>query len=98
MAFSNPLLFGADGLAADADGNLYVANIVQNTILRVAPDGAIDILADVNDGLDGPSSLTLGVDQDIFFVNSGLVTSSAGGDPMPSLMRILIPEPSTCAR
>ena len=96
VAFSNPLLFGADGLAADANGNLYVANIVQNTILPHATDGAIDVLADVNDGLDGPSSLTLGVDQDIFFVNSGLVTSSAGGDPMPSLMRILIPEPSTC--
>ena len=95
LAFSDPLLFGADGLAADDQGNLYVANIAQNTILRVAPEGTIDILADMDDGLDGPSSLAMGTDQEIFFVNSGLFTWAAGGDPMPSLMKVVIPEPSS---
>jgi sugar lactone lactonase YvrE len=95
VAFSDPLLFGADGLAADGQGNLYVANIARNTILRVSPEGTIDVLADIDDGLDGPSSLELGMNQDIFFVNSALVTADLGGTPMPSLMRVVIPEPST---
>jgi hypothetical protein len=87
---------GADGLAADEHGNLFVANILQNTVLRLTPDGVIDILADVADGLDGPSSLELGTNQDVYFVNSGLVTAGQpGGNPMPSLMRVVVPEPST---
>ncbi len=98
VAFEDPLLWGADGLAADDRGNIYVANILQDTILLVTPDGAIETLADVDDGLSSPSSLDFGPgqDTDLFFVNSSFATLFFGGDPRPSLMKVVVPEPSSC--
>jgi sugar lactone lactonase YvrE len=54
---SGPSLHGADGLALDRRGNVYVAVIEQSTVVRVDPDGAIDLVADAADGLDWASSL-----------------------------------------
>jgi sugar lactone lactonase YvrE len=53
-------LVGADGLALDADGSVYVAVISQSTVVRVGPDGDIEPIADASDGLDWPSSLAFG--------------------------------------
>lgn len=39
-------LVGPDGLAMDVDGNLYVADNRGNRILRVSPDGVVDVLAE----------------------------------------------------
>jgi sugar lactone lactonase YvrE len=57
---SGPELLGADGLALDVEGNIYVAVISQSKIVRVAPDGEIDLIADASDGLDWPSSIAFG--------------------------------------
>lgn len=54
-------LGGADGVALDVHGNLYVAVIAQSTIVRVARDGSsLDVLADGTDGLDYTSSVAFG--------------------------------------
>lgn len=57
-------LIGADGLAFDARGNLYVAVNAQNAVRRVSPDGEIETLA--GNGLNGveefdfPADVTFG--------------------------------------
>ncbi len=80
------------------EGNLYVANILQDTILQITADGAIETLADIDDGLSSPSSLDFGPSQDtdLFFVNSSFAALFFGGDPRPSLMKVVVPEPSSC--
>ena len=51
-----------DGIAVDDDGDVYVADPINNEILRVSAGGATQVVADVQDGLDGPTSLALGTD------------------------------------
>lgn len=51
--------FNPDGLALDVHGNVYVAMNVQNTIVRVTPDGSQTIVAE-GDPLDFPSSVAFG--------------------------------------
>ena len=48
-----------DGIVFDAAGNLYVADPPAHTLWKVAPDGAVTAVADVGDGLSGPSSVAL---------------------------------------
>jgi sugar lactone lactonase YvrE len=57
-------LYGADGLTFDSAGNLYVAVFSQNMIVRMAPDLSLTTLATATDGLDLPSSLSVGVRPD----------------------------------
>jgi sugar lactone lactonase YvrE len=57
---SDPALRGADGLALDGRGNVYVAVIEQSTVVRVARDGTIEPVAGAADGLDWPSSVAFG--------------------------------------
>ncbi|MBI5387741.1 MAG: SMP-30/gluconolactonase/LRE family protein [Verrucomicrobia bacterium] len=87
-----PLLGGADGLKADANGNLYVANVAQSTLLRVSPQGAIETLATALDDLDSPSSLCFGPEPRptmLYLVNYATISASIpGGNPKPSLMRL----------
>ena len=57
----DPLLGGADGIALDVHGGLYVAVIAQSHILHISADGAdIEVLADADDGLDYASSVAFG--------------------------------------
>ena len=57
----DPLLGGADGVALDVHGDLYVAVIAQSQIVRVAGDGSsVAVLADGDDGLDYTSSVAFG--------------------------------------
>ncbi|HEX2273452.1 MAG TPA: SMP-30/gluconolactonase/LRE family protein [Acidimicrobiales bacterium] len=56
-----PALVGADGLAIDATGNLYIAVNGQSTVVRVSSDGAnVTTLATAADGLDFPSDVAFG--------------------------------------
>jgi sugar lactone lactonase YvrE len=87
------LLGGADGLRADASGNLYVANVIQSLIVRVAPERAIQVIADNTDGLDSPSSLCFGnlpgQRTRLFAVNYATISASIpGANPKPGLLRI----------
>ena len=57
----HPDLVGADGIAFGLDGELYVANVLKSTLIRI--DGAskaVEILATAADGLDNPASLAIG--------------------------------------
>ena len=56
-----PALVGADGLAIDATGDVYIAVNGQSTVVRVSSDGAdVTTLATAADGLDSPSSVAFG--------------------------------------
>ncbi|MEW6160567.1 MAG: FG-GAP-like repeat-containing protein [Verrucomicrobiota bacterium] len=85
-------LFGADGVVSDLVGNLYVANIIQNTIVKVTPEAHVTVIADVRDGLDGPSSLRFGTRlterSELFIVNYAFLSAVTGGTPKPSLMKL----------
>lgn len=91
-------LVGADGIAFDVLGSVYVASAAQNTVVRVAPDGSIETLATADDGLNQPSTLAFGagrLDRRALFVANfslfspeptpGVLTLPAGspGQPVP---------------
>ena len=65
---------GADGLAFDARGNLYVAVIGQSSLVWVSSDGeTVRTLATTDDGLDFNSAVAFGTGrgarQTLFIVN-----------------------------
>ena len=89
--------FNPDGLALDVFGDAYVAMNVQNTIMRVAPDGSQDVVA-AGSPLDFPSSVAFGTARgnrrDLFAVNFSI--SEAFGAPSgfgPALLRIAVGVP-----
>ncbi len=49
-----------DDFAFDVRGNLYATTDPFNTVLRVAPDGAVTTLLTAVDGLDGPTAAAFG--------------------------------------
>lgn len=64
---------GLDDFAFDVRGNLYGTTDPFNTLVRVSPEGAIDVLLTADDGLDGPTSAAFGVregDQKHLYVNN----------------------------
>jgi sugar lactone lactonase YvrE len=82
-----PALFGADGVALDVFGDAFVAVNPQNTLLRVAPDGAITTLATAADGLDNPASLAFATshgERKTLYITNFAAFSAA---PKPALLR-----------
>jgi hypothetical protein len=77
-------LYGADGIAADVHGNVWVAVIVQSRIVRVAPSGDIETIATAADGLDFPSQVTFGKTSEMWAVNFAI---GPPGGPGPALLR-----------
>jgi sugar lactone lactonase YvrE len=57
-------LLGVDDFAFDVKGNLYAMTNFSQTVERVTPDGRIETLLQLADGLDGPSSGAFGVGSD----------------------------------
>jgi sugar lactone lactonase YvrE len=53
-----------DGIAVDDDGDIYVADPINNEIIRVSAGAGTEVVADARDGLDGPTSVALGTDAD----------------------------------
>jgi sugar lactone lactonase YvrE len=53
-------LVGADGIAADGGGGVYVASNLISHVVRVAPGGGITALASAADGIDVPTSVKVG--------------------------------------
>lgn len=60
-------LRGSSGNAVDAEGNLYQASFSDNRIVRIRPDGAIDVHAST--GLEGPVGLALDGSGNLFVCN-----------------------------
>jgi sugar lactone lactonase YvrE len=49
-----------DGVAVDAAGNVYTAHPFVNEVRRVNADGDIEVVANVDDSLDAPTSVAIG--------------------------------------
>jgi hypothetical protein len=82
----DPALLGADGVAFDVRHNLYMAIDVQNTLVRINPDGKITTLATASDGLDYPASTSFdqrhGTRECLYFTNAGFIFNT------PSLQKV----------
>jgi len=89
---SDPLLQGADGLAFDKKGNLFVAVNAQDRLVSIDPTGAITVL-DEGGLLDAPSSVAFGTahdDEHTLYVTSSAFSRAFGfkpGTPHPALLR-----------
>ena len=68
----------ADGIAFDRAGNLYIADPPAHTLWKLTPNGELVAVADVDDGLSGPSSVALYEDEDRLVA---YVSNQAIGDP-----------------
>jgi sugar lactone lactonase YvrE len=94
-------LNGADGITTDVRGNVYVADIILNKVVRVNTNGTIDTLAGPADGLDSPSGVAFGTRRgeqtSLFITNSALLTYLSRGTPHPSLMRLEVGVPGAHA-
>jgi sugar lactone lactonase YvrE len=88
----DPALFGADGIALDVHGSVYVAVNAQNTIVRVDGD-EITTIADATDGINGASSVAFGTAKgdrkNLFVVNFGIFSPA----PTPALLRFPVGVP-----
>lgn len=86
-------LLGADGIAFDAAGNLFVAVNGQDQVARVDDCGRVSIVAK-GTGLDAPSSLVFGQSgrdkRTLYFTNFAILRALGvrPGAPQPSLMSI----------
>jgi sugar lactone lactonase YvrE len=65
---------GCDDFAFDVHGSLYCTTDPFNTVVRVDPDGSLEVLLTAADGLDGPSATafgrTAGDNQDLYITNA----------------------------
>lgn len=73
----HPALLGADDLAVDVYGNLYVTTDgLGNSLVRVTPSRKVHVLADADDGLDYAAGLAFGrgllAKDTLFIANVGL--------------------------
>jgi sugar lactone lactonase YvrE len=88
---SDPLLQGADGIAFDRDGNLFVAVNAQDSLVSLDPSGVITVL-DQGGPLDGPSSVVFGATEDdrhTLYITSSAFSRAFGfktGTPHPALL------------
>ena len=85
---------GCDDFAFDVLGNLYCGSDPFRTLLRVAPDGSVDTLLTVADGLDGPTAAAFGVRDgkfDLYITNGAFPFFST--THQPSLMRLHLDVP-----
>jgi sugar lactone lactonase YvrE len=81
---------GLDDFAFDVKGNLYGTTDPFNTVVRVSPDGQIEVLLTAADGLDGPTSTAFGVGADnknLYITNAAFPFFPGPNPRRPSLMR-----------
>ena len=80
-------IVGADGIAFDVRGNLYVAVNEQDKLVRMGPSGGMETLANRADGLDFPATPIFGERPphrtDLFLTNFAL---DAAAKPTPALL------------
>lgn len=89
----DPLLVGADGIAFDKKGTLYVGAQTQDRVAAVAPDGTISVV--VEGGiLDAPASLVFGTapsDRKTLYIANFAISRALGtqpGAPHPGLLSL----------
>jgi glycosidase len=90
----NTLLDGASGMAFDTTGrfggDLFVADILGERILRVTPGGQVSVFASGFNNLSGSHCLTFGGDGALYVADpgGGVGFSNSNGDQPPSIWRI----------
>ncbi len=86
-------LFGADGIALDVHGNLYVVSAAHNTVVRVRGDGTIETLATDDHGLNQPSTLAFGAgrsdNRTLFVANFSVFVP----EPTPAVLTLPVDQP-----
>lgn len=77
-----------DDFAFGSDGSLFLATQVQNSVIRLRPDGTRTTIATSADGLLGDAALAFGRtaadSTDLYVVNNGGVFENLPGGPQPS--------------
>jgi sugar lactone lactonase YvrE len=92
---SDPRISGADGIAFDKQGNLFVAVNAQDSLVSIAPNGAITVRAQ-GGLLDAPSSVVFGTkghDKNTLYITSSAFSRALGlkpGTPHPALLRMSV--------
>lgn len=86
-------LWGMDGIALDADGNVYALLVLQNQLVRIDPvDGSVDVLLTEADGLHNPASIAFGTQEDdrqsVYLVNYALLPPAPEGSLGPAVLRL----------
>lgn len=81
-------LLGADGIAFDVHGDIYVGVNVQSTLVAIRTDGSIDTLATAAEGLNQPSTVAFGTGmgdrQTLFLVNLSIFVPA----PTPGVLEV----------
>lgn len=79
LLMADPALVGADGIAFDIEGNLYVVTVSGDTLVQISmidSEPTLTVLASGEDGFDGPASLAFGTTdgdrQSIYVTNFAL--------------------------
>lgn len=91
----DPALRGADGVAVDRAGTVFVAVNEANALVTVRRTGELHVLS-TGDALDGPSSLAFGVqrrDRHQLYVTSSAFSRTLGlvpGTPSPALVTLRV--------
>lgn len=90
---ASPLLIGADGIALDVHGDIYVSAGVQNLLVLVRGDGSMETLATAEDGLNQPSTLAFGTGRSerrtLFVLNFSIFSP----DPAPGVLKVPVGAP-----
>jgi sugar lactone lactonase YvrE len=95
---SDPLLQGADGIAFDKKGNLFVAVNAQDSLVSLDRAGVITVIAQ-GGLLDGPSSVVFGAteeDEHTLYITSSAFSRAFGfkaGTPHPALLATTVQHP-----
>ncbi len=92
---SDPRIQGADGIAFDKDGTLFVAVNGQDRLVSISPSGFISVLAE-GGLLDGVSSVAFGTrprDRKTLYLSSSAFTRTFGfqtGTPHPAILKTTV--------
>jgi sugar lactone lactonase YvrE len=84
---------GLDDFSFDVHGNLYGTTDPFNTVVRITPDGQIEVLLTAADGLDGPTATVFGVGNDnknLYITNAAFPFFPGPTPRRPSLLRLHI--------
>jgi sugar lactone lactonase YvrE len=82
-----------DDFAFDVRGNLYCGTDPFDTVVRIAPDGTIDPILSVGDGLDGPTAVLFGRRDegfDLYITNAAFPFFQVPPPRIPSLLRLTL--------
>lgn len=87
-----------DGVATDAEGNLYVTHLNTHQVVRVAPDGTVETIATADDGLNGPASVEISTSEEgsetafVTNLSEGMAPLAPPGEAGPGIVTITLDE------